>query len=39
MTMQYLNRLHAKKLATGEMTREWMSRFSKIMLKFIRRAR
>jgi len=39
MTMEYLDRLHTKKMETGEMTREWMSRFSKIMLKFARRVR
>jgi len=39
MTLQFLDRLHTKKMRTGEMTREWMSRFSKIMLKFVRRAR
>jgi len=38
MTLQYLDRLHTKKLATGEMTREWMRRFNKIIDKFKRGA-
>jgi len=38
MTLQFLDRLHTKKLATGEMTRAWMRRFSKIINKFKRGA-
>jgi len=36
MTIQYLDKLHQKKLETKQMTREWMHRFTLLVRKLKR---